>query len=148
MFPNFRAFNEGVGLWLRPVFPHMAEHNRTGAEGEQLACRYLQELGYEILDRNWRCGKLELDIVARTRHELVVVEVKTRSTADHGDPEQAVKKGKRGGMIKAANAYLLAMGLELAVRFDIISIILHPSGKPYIHHIPDAFYPTTHDRPF
>jgi putative endonuclease len=131
-----------------PFFPQMAEHNRTGAEGEQLACRYLQDLGLEVLERNWRHGKLELDIIARTSQELVIVEVKTRSTAEHGEPAEAVKKGKRGGMIKAANAYVFAMGIEMPVRFDIISVILHPGGKPYIHHIPDAFYPTTNDRPY
>lgn len=126
----------------------MAEHNRTGALGEQEACRYLEDLGYEVLERNWRHGKDELDIIARTARELVIVEVKTRSTADHGQPEEAVKKGKRSKMIKAANAYVQANGTDLALRFDIVSVIIHPSGKPYIHHIPDAFYPTTHDRPF
>ncbi|HRH36911.1 MAG TPA: YraN family protein [Flavobacteriales bacterium] len=126
----------------------MAEHNRTGAAGEQLACRYLQDLGYDILERNWRHRKHELDIIATKGKELVIVEVKTRSTDQHGEPEEAVKKGKRGRMIKAANAYVQANGTDLALRFDIVSVILHPSGKPYIHHIPDAFYPTTNDRPY
>ncbi|MBK8500053.1 MAG: YraN family protein [Flavobacteriales bacterium] len=126
----------------------MAEHNRTGALGEQVACRYLEDLGYEVLERNWRHGRDELDIIARTTRELVIVEVKTRSSADHGEPEEAVKKGKRSKIIKAANAYVHAIGTDLALRFDIVSVIIHASGKPYIHHIPDAFYPTTHDRPF
>lgn len=126
----------------------MAEHNRTGSEGEQVACRYLAERGFEVLERNWRHGKHELDIIARQDQALVFVEVKTRSSDRHGQPEEAVKKGKRGKLIKAANAYIQASGSELVVRFDIVSVILHPSGKPYIHHIPDAFYPTTHDRPF
>lgn len=126
----------------------MAEHNRTGALGEQVACRYLEDLGYEVLERNWRHGRDELDIIARTARELVIVEVKTRSSADHGEPEEAVKKGKRSKIIKAANAYVQAIGTDLALRFDIVSVIIHASGKPFVHHIPDAFYPTTHDRPF
>lgn len=126
----------------------MAEHNHTGTLGEQLACQFMEAQGYEVLDRNWRHGRHELDIVARKGPELVVVEVKTRSSDQHGQPEEAVKKGKRGRLIQAANAYVMAMDISLGLRFDIISIILHPSGKPYIHHIPDAFYPTTHDRPF
>ncbi|MBK7384124.1 MAG: YraN family protein [Flavobacteriales bacterium] len=126
----------------------MAEHNLIGAQGEQLACRYLEEHGFEIVERNWRYGRHEIDIIAKQGAELVFVEVKTRSTDQHGEPEEAVKKGKRGRVIKAANAYVQATGADLRVRFDIVSIILHPSGKPYIHHIPDAFYPTTHDRPF
>ena len=126
----------------------MAEHNDTGALGEQYACRFLEELGYEILERNWRFGKDELDIIARTAHELVFVEVKTRRSERHGQPEEAVKKGKRSTMIRGANAYVQETAGELALRFDIVSVILHPTGKPYIHHIPDAFYPTVHDRPF
>ena len=126
----------------------MAEHNLTGALGEQYACRFLEEHGYEVLERNWREGRLELDIIARTARELIIVEVKTRTSEQHGQPEEAVKKGKRGKLIKGANAYILATDCQLPVRFDIISVILHPSGKPYIHHITDAFYPTIHDRPF
>ncbi len=131
-----------------PFFPQMAEHNVTGALGEQLACRFLEEAGLEVMERNWKHGRHELDIIARTARELVIVEVKTRSSDQHGQPEEAVKKGKRGRMIQAANAYVQVTGIELPVRFDIVSIILHPSGKPYIHHINDAFYPTTHDRPY
>jgi len=126
----------------------MAEHNDIGALGEQYACRFLEELGYEILERNWRFGKDELDIIARTARELVFVEVKTRRSERHGQPEEAVKKGKRSTMIRGANAYVQETIGELALRFDIVSVILHPTGKPYIHHIPDAFYPTAHERPF
>ncbi len=126
----------------------MAEHNEIGALGEQYACRFLEELGLEVLERNWRFGKDELDIIARTARELVIAEVKTRSSDQHGQPEEAVKKGKRSTMIRGANRYIQETGCELAVRFDIVSVILHPTGKPYIHHIPDAFYPTVHERPF
>ncbi len=126
----------------------MAEHNLTGSLGEQLACRFLEEHGYEVLERNWRQARHELDLVARKGKELIIVEVKTRSSDQHGQPEEAVKKGKRGKLVQGANAYIMATGCELAVRFDIISVILHPTGKPYIHHITDAFYPTLHERPY
>ncbi len=126
----------------------MAEHNLTGSEGEQLACRFLEDAGHAVLERNWKHGRHELDIVARTDRELVIVEVKTRSSDRHGQPEEAVKQGKRGRMIRSANAYIEQTGTVLPVRFDIISIILHPGGKPFINHLRDAFYPTTHDRPY
>lgn len=125
----------------------MAEHNKTGQLGEQLASAFLVGLGYEVLDRNWRHGRHELDIVARQGRFLVIVEVKTRSSDLYGQPAEAVKPGKRSKLIKAANAYIENAGHDLTLRFDIISVILHPQGKPYIHHIPDAFYPTLHDRP-
>jgi putative endonuclease len=125
----------------------MAEHNVTGSEGERLAGEFLEQQGYEVIERNWRHGRHELDIVARKGPELVVVEVKTRSSAQYGQPLEAVKSGKRGKIFQAANAYLQISGCELGLRFDIISIIMHPK-KPYIHHIPDAFYPTANARPF
>lgn len=126
----------------------MAEHNVTGSQGEQLACRFLEERGYEVLERNWRHGHHELDIIARHGLELVIVEVKTRTSDQYGQPAEAVKGGKRGKLVKAANAYVLANGTDLALRFDIVSVILHPAGTPYIHHITDAFYPTLHERPY
>lgn len=126
----------------------MAEHNLTGKLGEQYACRFLEVHGYTVLERNWRKGRHELDIIARTARELVIIEVKTRTSEQHGQPEEAVKKGKRGLLIKGANAYIQDTNCPLPIRFDIISVILHPSGKPFIHHITDAFYPTLHDRPF
>ncbi|HQV75813.1 MAG: YraN family protein [Flavobacteriales bacterium] len=126
----------------------MAEHNEIGALGEQYACRFLEQLGYEILERNWRHVKDEIDLIATHEGQLIIVEVKTRSSAVHGEPEEAVKKGKRGKIIKATNAYILATGCSMNVRFDIVSVILHPAGKPYIHHIVDAFYPTLNDKPY
>lgn len=125
----------------------MAEHNVTGDRGETIASRFLEEHGLEVLERNWRHGRHELDIIARQGMELVIVEVKTRSSDQYGQPAEAVKKGKRGKILKAANAYVEVTGCQLGLRFDIVSIILHPGGKPYIHHITDAFYPTLHDRP-
>lgn len=124
----------------------MAEHNVLGAHGEQLACRFLEQKGYLILERNWHHAKHELDIIAQYGKELVIVEVKTRSSDKHGEPEEAVKPGQRSRMVKAANAYVGVQKCELGLRFDIISVILHPQGKPYIHHIADAFYPKLNDR--
>lgn len=56
----------------------MADHNITGNIGEELAEKYLRSLGYEILEKNWRYGKNEIDIIARDDRFLVIVEVKTR----------------------------------------------------------------------
>jgi len=125
----------------------MAEHNITGTKGEELAGAFLENLGYEVLERNWRHGRHELDLIARKGPELVIVEVKTRSSDQYGQPLEAVKSGKRSKMIQAANAYVMITDCQLGLRFDIVSVIMHPN-KPYIHHIPDAFYPTLHARPY
>ena len=72
----------------------MAEHNELGKKGEELAVKYLQEDGYEILDRNWTFQKAEIDIIAQKDNYLAIVEVKTRSSLDFGDPQDFVKPKK------------------------------------------------------
>jgi putative endonuclease len=118
----------------------MARHNELGKKGEQLARKFLEKNGYRILDTNWRHEKDELDIVAADGEELVVVEVKTRSTDYFGDPSEAVGQAKEAFLIRAADAYLEINDLDLEVRYDIISIILTAGGYT-IRHIKDAFYP-------
>jgi putative endonuclease len=119
----------------------MAQHLETGAGGEQLACRYLEGRGFRVLERNWRSGPNELDIICTDGKFLVVVEVKTRRSAHWGEPELAVNKAKRTGIMRATQNYLNRTGNELEVRYDIVSVTLG-SGEPQIEHIPDAFYPT------
>ncbi len=117
----------------------MAQHNELGKEGEQLALQMLKTKGYTILETNWRNEKDEVDIIATDRNELVIVEVKTRSTDYFGDPEEAVTPQKARNMIRAAEAYIEINDLDMDVRFDIVSIILR-NGKATINHIIDAFY--------
>jgi len=114
---------------------------RKGAHGEQAACRYLENKGWSILARKWRVGRDELDIVARDGDVLVVVEVKTRASEEYGLPQESVGVVKQHRLIRAAEAYLDQVGEDLDVRFDIISVVLHPSG-PRLEHIEEAFYPT------
>lgn len=118
----------------------MAEHNELGKRGENLACSYLKEKGYSILQTNWRRGKLEIDIIALDGDELVFVEVKTRTSSLFGEPEDAVTPQKRRHLVQAANAYVIKSGYDKGSRFDVISILIEDNHCS-IHHIPDAFYP-------
>lgn len=117
----------------------MAIHNDLGKKGEELALNYLQQKGYSILETNYRHKKEEVDIIAKDKDSLVVVEVKPRSTNIHGSPKDAVGPKKQTLLIQAANAYLEENGLDMEIRFDIISITLSPEYQ--IEHIKDAFYP-------
>ena len=117
----------------------MARHNDLGKEGEKQALHMLQEKGYTILETNWRHEKDEVDIIALDKNELVVVEVKTRSTDYFGDPEDAVTPQKARHLIRAAEAYVEQHDLNIDIRFDIVSIILK-NGKAILRHIEDAFY--------
>lgn len=118
----------------------MAEHNELGKRGEAIARHFLKAKGFVILETNWRHEKDEIDIIARDGDELVVVEVKTRSTNIFGEPEEAVGDQKEEFLIRATDAYLFENDLDIDTRFDIVSIILNEKEQK-INHIVDAFYP-------
>lgn len=118
----------------------MAEHNLTGAKGEELAVKYLEKKGYTILELNWRNKHLEIDIVARDKNTIVVAEVKTRRSTHFGEPEEWVTKMKQKNLIKAASVYIINKNIDLEVRFDIVSIVL-VQDEFTVNHIEDAFYP-------
>ncbi|MCL1938607.1 MAG: YraN family protein [Candidatus Azobacteroides sp.] len=117
----------------------MAQHNELGKEGEVAAVAYLKTKGYQILHVNWHFGHLELDIVAQTDDELVIVEVKTRSN-DWELPENAVNNAKIRKIISAADCYIRFFNIDLPARFDIIWVTGKFPGFE-IEHIEDAFYP-------
>lgn len=134
-------------LWLlSDSLRHRARLRRAdprhawGARGEDLAHRFLQKLGYIVVARNWRAedGSGELDLVAWDGAALVVVEVKTRHSAEFGSPDEAVDAAKRSSLSRTATRYLRESDIPVAkLRFDIVSILL--AAKPEIDHIRGAF---------
>jgi putative endonuclease len=118
----------------------MAVHNEIGKKGEILAAGYLKKKGYQIIVCNWRYRQKEIDIIAREGEELVIVEVKLRSTDYFGDPSEAVTLKKQKFLIEAADAYVETINYEPEVRFDIVSIIAAKNGYEF-EHITDAFCP-------
>lgn len=117
----------------------MAEHNDLGQLGEDLAVDFLIKNGYEILDRNWRYQKAEVDIIAQKKDILSVVEVKTRSNLEFGLPQDFVKPKKIQLLVKAINEYVVKKDLDVTVRFDIIAIH-YTKQKMEIEHIEEAFF--------
>ncbi len=96
---------------------------RTGKRGEDLAVVHLQQLGYRILERNYRCPLGEIDIVAKDKGTIVFVEVKSRRTEEFGDPELAVGKTKQRKMT-LVSLYYLAQKKDSPVqaRFDVVAV--------------------------
>lgn len=118
----------------------MAKHNETGRKGEQIAEKFLLNLGYNILERNWRHGKREIDLIAAHEETLVFVEIKTRSNLDFGFPEEAVNGRKQTFMKAAAEAYFEENARFKNIRFDIISVELKGEMIRDIRHFEDAFF--------
>lgn len=120
----------------------MARHNELGILGEKIAREYLQGKGYKIMDYNWRFLKDELDIIAEHDDTLVVIEVKTRSSWQYGEPHEAVTPKKQKFIVRAADAYVLEKEIDKEVRFDVISIVMAGNDVSELTHIEDAFYAT------
>ena len=117
----------------------MATHTELGNKGEQLAVSHLEKNGYTILERNYRFQKAEIDIIAQQENIVAIVEVKTRTSADFGNPEDFVSPKKVKLLVKAADEYITSNDLDVEVRFDIIAI-LHEKNDITIKHLEDAFY--------
>lgn len=115
-------------------------HTELGRYGEELAATHLLKQGYKILDRNFRFKKSEIDIIAFKDNTLTICEVKTRVTAEIGEPYKAVTRSKQRQIISTANHYIRLKHLFTDVQFDVISIV-HNSMRTKIEHIPDAFSP-------
>ena len=116
----------------------MATHNDLGKWGEEIAASFLEEKGYQIIERDWKSGHHDLDIIAKEGNTLVIVEVKTRRNRLFGNPEEAVDYKKRQSLLSAINHYVKSHRLGSSVRFDIISIVGTIGSKPEIDHIIDV----------
>jgi putative endonuclease len=81
-------------------------HVKTGKHGEDLACDYLQKRGYTIIERNYRCGRNEIDIIAQKGSMISFVEVKTRHSLNHGHPVEAITEIKQKEILKAVQCYV------------------------------------------
>ena len=121
----------------------MASHNDLGKWGEEMAAQHLREQGYTILDRDWRLGHRDLDIVARTPDgtTVVFVEVKTRTSDVVSRPQDAVDARKIRSLGAAANAYAKEFQPWDELRFDLISIIGDRAETAVLEHVEDAFNP-------
>jgi len=112
-----------------------------GKEGEELACRHLERLGYRILARNYRGRRGEIDIVAEERGTLVFVEVKSRSGPLFGHPLEAVTRRKQEQLGRVAQEYLAVTDAHRArpIRFDVVGVLMAPGLPPSLDLVRDAF---------
>ena len=113
----------------------MAAHNELGKWGEDKAAGYLQENGYKIIERDWKSGRRDIDIVATDGKEVIFVEVKTRRNRLFGAPEEAVDYHKLQSLRLAFNHYIKYRHINCDVRFDIISVVGTIGSEPEIDHI-------------
>lgn len=113
-----------------------------GKYGESIANSYLRDLGFSILEENFRNRFGEIDIIANKNNLLIFVEVKTRFSKNYGTPSESVTKSKQQNIIKLSKYFLLKKrSLNYYIRYDVIEILLNSKDENYkITHIENAFY--------
>jgi putative endonuclease len=118
----------------------MAAKDILGRHGEELACAYIEQRGWTVLERNWRCRQGEIDIIALDGGEYVFVEVKTRSSLAFGDPLQAVTAPKLARLRRLAATWCAAdPGTHHDIRLDVIGILISGPHPPVIDHLVRVF---------
>ena len=114
----------------------MTDKMKLGKEGERLAANFLMQKGFEVVSRNFRYRRAEIDLIVRREDWLLFIEVKTRSSSAYGEPEEAVTAKKVRMMYDAAEECIYSIDWKGHVRFDIISVKL--GNPPEIMHFEDA----------
>jgi len=120
----------------------MSESSTLGVKGESKAAEYLKGKGYKIRHRNWKTGKLEVDIIAENNDYVVFAEVKTRTEGFLGELNDIVTKEKQKLIVLAADSYIRKYDITRESRFDVILIVAKGQSFEIEQHIEDAFYPT------
>jgi putative endonuclease len=124
--------------WLERWWPRA--QSSFGAQGESAAAKYLRSLGYRILAHGLRTRLGELDLIALDGQTTVFVEVKTRSSREHGLPTDAITPDKQRRMTLAALGYLKQHRLlDRPARFDVVAITWPDDGPAQIEHFKNAF---------
>ena len=110
----------------------MAKHIKTGQFGEQLAYSFFTECGYQIINKGWRYGNWEVDLIASKNNILHIIEVKTKTKSDYGFPEDEVSFSKINYLISAAEIYLKLNPQWERVQFDVLAITLKPKVSYFL----------------
>jgi putative endonuclease len=117
----------------------MAIHHQTGKKGEQLAELYLSSIGFNILHRNWRYSRYEIDLIATKENILHFIEVKTRTNSNFGMPEENVDVKKLEHVMTAAEEFLYQFPEWKIIQYDVLSITLRNENNVEYFFIEDVY---------
>jgi len=104
----------------------MSKHNEVGKIGEEIAKKFLEKQGYEIIEQNYRTKYAEIDLVVKKGKDLVFVEVRTKIGENFGTPEETINKKKMKKLWGNATAYAFVKKWDGSSRIDAICIVLKP----------------------
>ena len=117
----------------------MPQHIDIGKKGEEQAVGWLIREGYDILHRNWRYGRYEVDIIARHDEVLHFIEVKCRQRSVYGHPEESVSAKKIRNVMRGALAWQIRFPGHTRVQYDVLAITLRPGAEPEYFFFEDVY---------
>jgi putative endonuclease len=118
-----------------------ASHLKLGQLGEELVAEFLEMTNHVILERNWRSGKAEVDIIAKTKdNTLLFIEVKTRTHQEFGPGSQSIGERKKQLILEAAVIFCNLIKHDGDIRFDIADVFINAKEDVILEYAPDAFF--------
>ena len=121
--------------------PPMTRAHDLGRHGERAAAHHLEANGWTVLERGYRLGHKEIDLVVRKGEVVAFVEVKTRAGVAYGHPLEAITRAKRGEIATVARSWVARHGRPGDVyRFDAVAVLWpDPMAEPQVEHVEDAW---------
>lgn len=110
-----------------------------GRRGEDVALEYLQQCGLHLVQRNWRAGHLEVDLIMEDCYSVRIVEVKTLHAGDGFDPSDNVTREKRLKLVRAAKAFYARNPTNKEIKFDVVTVLFDAGEVVEVNYLPDAF---------
>ncbi len=125
----------------------MGESGERGRKAEDIALGFLEDRGLILLDRNWRAGHKELDLIMSSRNSatgeerLHIVEVRSLSVPNLQMPFETIGYRKRKNLINAAAAYIYKNRIKVETQFDVVSVLFYDKRSIKVDYFPNAFTP-------
>lgn len=115
-------------------------NKNTGFKGEEMASVYLQQNGFNVIERNWRFKHWEVDIIASKNDRLHFFEIKTRTTSKYGKPEESISYKKMKNLKNAAEEYQYKNPHWKYVQFDVLAICMYNNEPVEYFYIEDVYF--------
>jgi len=117
----------------------MHQHIDLGKKGEELAADWLTDNGFVILQRNWRYGRYEVDIIASQANILHIIEVKCRRSSSYGRPEESISRKKFQHVMQGAAGFLVKYPHQQRIQYDVMAIDIRRGAEPEIVLFEDVY---------
>ena len=115
------------------------ERQALGFTGERVAERWLRRRGWRVLQRRFRSGHRDIDLIVELDRTVAFIEVKARRGREFGDPVEAVNWRKRRELLRSASCWIDRHGRSgESYRFDVIGVLLDGESVR-IRHVENAF---------